>query len=239
MEEAKSQYAEVELFTGVLEGTEIHKKLLVRELSGIEEDVLASKKMSVSKKITTVLANCIIKFGTIEDRHVIMKMTDRMTISDRIYLLIQLRSISVSEVLEFTSTCPACSHEDKKVFELSQVHVKNPPTADDLFKDVVLPSGKKIRIKVADGSVEEKIEKATNESNAATIALFARCEALDDKPVNLVNIKTLSFKDRNALRKAIDELEGELDDKFRAQCPNCGHEYESEIPINGVDFFFP
>ena len=239
MEDAKSSVGEIDLFTGVQEADVVHKHIVFRELSGIEEDVLASKKMSVSSKITRVLANCVQAFGTIQDRDTVNKMVRKMTIADRIFYLIQLRILSIGRDIQFVDKCPACGNEDKKDFDLNQVIMKDAPVATSLLKEVVLPSGKKVRLKVANGESEEKIEKATTDDNAATIGLFVRIDAIDDQPPSLVHVKQMSFKDRNALRKEIDALEGELDDTYKTSCPACGHEYEGDIPINGVDFFFP
>lgn len=239
MEGAKSPYVEVELKTGVLVDNTIHKSLFLREMAGQEEDILASKKMSVTKKLSTVMANCIIKFGSIEDRQTINSLVEKMVISDRVYLLMQLRAISLGNEYAFKSECPQCSHVDSKVFDLSKIEITDAPSADKLFKEVTLPSGLAIRLKVGTGQSEEVIEKSSNEDNAATMALFTRIDHIGDQKPTLFDVKKMSLKDRQALRKEIESFEGTVDDSYKASCPKCGHEYEGEVPMNGLDFFFP
>lgn len=240
IEGAKSAVNSCELPTGVVHKDEVLTNIIFREMSGYEEDIMANKKMSVSKKLTNVISNCINKFGSVEDRATINQLTEKLLITDRLFMLLQLRMASVDEIVRFESACPSCGKMDKKVFNLNEIKISGVPKATDVYKVITLPkSGKKIRIKAADSKAEEAIERATNEKNAVSLALFTRIDLLDDKPPVLVDIMQLSTSDRSFLRKSIDDLEGKIDDEFKAICPDCGHEYTGSVPIAGVDFFFP
>lgn len=240
IEGSKSAVNSCELPTGVVHNGETLKDVVFREMSGYEEDILANRKMSVSKKLSQVIANCITKIGNVEDRELINGMSDKLLITDRLFMLVQLRIASVGEILEFVSTCPECEKTDKKMFDLNNISINGAPKANNLFKEIVLPkSKKKLRIKAADAKIEEKIEKATNEKNAISLALFARIDSVDDAVPVMVDIMSLSTGDRSALRKAIDELEGKIDDEFETTCPHCAATYKGNVPITGVDFFFP
>lgn len=239
MDEAKSAINTVELPTGVSDENEIHKVITFRELSGYEEDILASKKMKTSAKMSLLMSNCIIKFGEVEDRQKINKFVKKMLITDRWFFLTQLRSLSLGNVYEFLSTCPSCGKDDKVFFDLNDLKITNPPKADVLYKEVKLPSGSMVRIKAADGFVEEKIETQSTDENAATIGMLARVSEINDRPATIDAIKSMKWKDRSALRKAIDKFEGEMDDKYKASCPHCSHEYEAELPMSAENFFFP
>lgn len=240
MEGAESAYSHTELATGVVdEGGEVVKSIVFREMAGYEEDILASKKMKTSVKMSTLMSNCIIKFGPHEKREVINKLVRKMTISDRWYFLTQLRIKSLGEGYKFKSLCPQCSHEDTLVFDLTKLKIKKAPDANKLFIEEKLPSGNKVRFKIADGEVEEKIENQANDENAATVGLYVRVDSINDEPVSLSDIKSLSWKDRTAFRKMIEDSEGDLDDKYKATCIKCSHEYESELPMDATSFFFP
>jgi len=240
IEGSKSAINSCELPTGVLHNNEVLTSVIFREMSGYEEDIMANKKMSTSKKLTNVIANCINKIGSIEDRSLINQFAEKMLITDRIFMLLKLRMASVDEIIRFESTCPECGKIDKKVFNLNNISFSGVPKATDLYKIVELPkSKKKLRIRAADAKVEEQIEKATNERNAVSLALFSRVDMIDDKPPAMVDILQLSTSDRTILRKSIDELEGKIDDEFKATCPDCGFEYTGSVPITGTDFFFP
>lgn len=222
--------------TGFVIDDKVIQEIHFRELAGPEEDVFANKKMSVSRKFTTIMQNCTKKIGDIEDRQKINNIIPKMVETDRIYYLIQLRMLSIDPVLKFKSTCPACEHEDTVLFDLDGVGIKNPPVATSLFSEVELSTGDVVRIRVADAKAEEIIEKATDDKNAISLAMMARVESFNNHPASLANVRDLNLRDRKKLRDAIDKLEGEVDDEFEATCPACAHTYKGSIPLAGTDF---
>lgn len=232
----KSAVGSCKLPTGVVHEESVLKDIVFREMAGPEEDLFANRKMSVSKKFTLVMQNCIQKFGDIEDRHKINSLVLKMVETDRFYLLIQLRILSVDQILNFDTICPSCKQSSKVQFDLSGVCINNPPDAKNLLKDVKLKSGSVVRIKVADARAEEVIEKAANEKSAMSLALMARVESIDDKPASLSDVIQMSMRDRKVLRDAIDELEGDLDDQYQTTCSHCGHEYSGSLPLESSDF---
>lgn len=236
MENAKSPLGSVELPTGVKVEGEVIKQLSFRELAGPEEDILASS-MKASVKLTEVMSNCTQSIGTITDRKTIKDLTRKLVISDRWFYLVQLRILSLGAAYKFTSKCPHCQSEDKLTYDLGQVAVTKAPSAENLFVEKVLPSGLKVRWKIADGEVDEKIERMANDKNAATVGLFARITEINDKPAALSDVVQMTLKDRSALRESIGELEGDFDDTFDAVCPKCGESYKANLELDGRSFF--
>jgi hypothetical protein len=239
MENAKSSVGSCELMSGVkAESGEVLKQIVFRELAGPEEDALASQTMSVSQKISTILSNCVVEFGTQKEPTEIRKLIDKMVVTDRWLYLVKLRSLSLGSAYSFETKCPECSSSDKVTVDLNETSVKNAPAVDNPFRETILPSGTKVRWRLADGSVESKIEKMAKPDNAATIALFCRADQINDRPATLADVKQMSMKDRMAWRKAIDQEEGDFDDTFETDCPSCGHHYSGEMRLD-VGFFFP
>jgi len=222
--------------TGFLVDGKIIQDIQFREMAGPEEDIFANRKMSVSKKFTSIMQNCSLKIGDIEDRQKINSLINKMVETDRIYYLIQLRMLSIDPLLNFQTICPSCQHEDKVVFDLSGIVVKNPPSASELSREIKLPSGNELTLRVADGKAEEIIERASNEKNAISLALMSRVESFNGKPVSLSDIINLNMKDRKFLRAEIEKLEGSIDDAYDAECPACGHAYKGSVPLAGSDF---
>jgi hypothetical protein len=238
MEGAKAAVASCELPTGFRISDKVVTNITFREMAGPEEDILASN-MAVSQKLSTIMANCTRSIGEVSEYNQIKKMMDEMVISDRWFYLVQLRILSLGADYRFLTKCPACQHEDKVVFDLREVKVKNAPKADALYRDLTLPSGQTVRIKVADGVSDAKIEKMANESNAPTIGLYVRISELNGSPVDLADVKQMTMRDRAFIRQAVEEHEGQLDESFQASCPKCGHSYEGEMQLDGRTFFSP
>jgi len=241
MDGAKSQFGEAELPTGVkLEDGEIAKKVLFREMAGQEEDILASPSLTMASKITSILANCTIELGTLKDPSQIRKAVEKLVMTDRWYYLVHLRIHSLGVLYKFEIECRECGKPDKQQIDLRELHVKNAPSPDKLIHETTLPSGNKVRWKVADGLVDHQIQKMAKPANVASVALFARClEYNDAPPAGLVQFVNMSMRDRTHLRRDIDKFEGDFDDKFKTKCPSCGNEYEGEMELDPQSFFYP
>jgi hypothetical protein len=240
MDNARSSYGSCELKSGIYtEATGVIKNIEFRELSGMEEDVLASNKMSLSEKLTRVMSNCTIKIGTIEDRKTINEMIPKIMMADRWYYLVQLRILSVGAAYSFKAKCPSCEHVDAVDYDLNQMKVESSADISNPYREIKLPSGKVVRYRLADGTVDAKIESSSNDQNSATAGLYARIDTIDGQPVGIDKVKALVLKDRAALRADIDKNEGSIDDVVKFVCPECGHKYEGNLPLEGRSFFYP
>jgi hypothetical protein len=212
------------------------KTLQIRELTGIEEDILASN-MPMAKKMTAVMANCTMKAGDFLEKVKIDEAIRKATITDRWHLLIALRVLSLGSDYVFKATCPHCGKEDELHFDLNKIAVKKAPKADVMFHEIDLPSGLKARLKIGTGETEEKIEQMSKDQTAATVGIYARLAEINGKPPSFSEVQQLPMKDRNAIRAKIEELEGELDDEYTQTCIGCGREWKAELPLEGRSFF--
>ena len=238
MEGAKAAIGSCELPTGFWVDEQVLTQVTYRELAGPEEDVLASN-MPVSQKLSLVMAQCTKSIGPVTEFNRIKKIMDQMVISDRWFYLVQLRILSLGADYTFVSRCPACNHDDKVIFDLREVKVKNAPKADCLYKEITVPTGSKVRLRVADGISASKIEKLANETNAPTIGLYVRISEIDNRPADLADVKQMTMRDRAYIRKVIEEMEGQLDESYTATCPKCSHTYDGEMQLDGRTFFSP
>lgn len=235
MEGAKACVGSCELPTGVVNEGQILKILKFRELAGPEEDILASN-MPAAQKMTEVMANCVMEFGNVTGPS-IKNLVQKMVITDRWFYLVQLRVLSLGPQYHFEVGCPACAGKDKVYYDLRKVSVKNPPVANQLIQEFTMPSGRKLRWKVMDAEIDQKIERTATEKNKASVGLYARVTELDDKPPALSDIVNLPMRDRAAFRDEIEKKEGSFDDEFEATCPKCSHLYTGELQLDGRSFF--
>ena len=84
----------------------VHDQAMLRELTGAEEDILATPKMSGSEKMTRIIGNCLIKLGDIDKPG--KEIARKLTIGDRAVLLLAMRSVSLGAVYPFRVKCPSC-----------------------------------------------------------------------------------------------------------------------------------
>lgn len=241
LEHAKSSVDSFELPCGYLDNDgKLHTSILVREMTGEEEEILAAKNMPSSKKINTILGRCTDSIGDISGPFVDQIIPDLIQ-GDRIYLLIAIRRVSLGNDMPFLTKCPSCSQDARFVLDLADLEVKTMPNPMIRTYPLELPkTGKKLVMKVLTGRGEDAIGKADKRGkDVITSAIFARVDSMDEKPVTMKDLKALPLIDRNFLRNEWEDHEGGVDTEVKIDCPSCGVEYDTELDISQQGFFNP
>jgi len=241
VEKSKPSLDEFELPCGYLDRDgNLHTSVTVRELTGEEEEILATRNMSPIKKINRILARCTESIGAVQGSLVDTVIPD-LTQGDRVFLLIAIRRASLGNDMPVLTKCPGCERESRFIFDLSELEVKPMPDPLVRFYDLELPkSGQKVRMKVLTGRGEEAISKASNKGvDIVSTAIFVRIDSLNDKPATIKDLKSLSLSDRNFLRESWEDHEGGVDTTLEIECPSCSREYETELDISQQGFFNP
>lgn len=247
MDTAKSGIDEVLLPCGYLKDDVLYDIVNIREITGEEEDILASPKMGVAQKMDSLIGNCINYFESSEERGArleskadIIEGVRSLPIGDRVFMILALRRLSVSDEYVFEVSCPSCSYKNKKGLMLSDLDVT--PMADKKLRvyDVSLPSGKKARMKIMLGKDEGKMDNIRKSSNnRMSQAILLRLDLLDDEPANITSVKKLSLRDRNAIRSSFEKYEGGVDTTIGVICSECEADFNTELDVSQSDFFFP
>lgn len=237
---------------GAVIGGVVHKDVILRELTGVEEDLLDDINISVTERISNVLTACIEKLGTIEDKALIKAavsdtLGDKglpLTAADRIAALLFLRRVSLGDIYRFESKCTDCGHVNKnRHVDLRELEIKSMPDATKRRVEVTLPrSGKKAVMKVVCAGGENKVAKLKpTQKDLKTYAILARLESFDGKLIGDTQadvdlIKKLPHADRSELINVYQIMEGNVDTMVQLTCKKCGSEYET--PIDFGSFFF-
>lgn len=238
LETPKSSLGCYELPCGYIDADNtLHREIQVREMTGREEDLLASAKLTPLKKINALLAACIERIGTITDRGQIASIVPSMTQGDRVYALLALRMTTLGDEYPVEETCPSCGLKSHYVMSLADLEKK--PLADPMMRlqEVPLPSGRVARIRLAIGTDEDKVARVPDEEKPSML-LFCRTETLDGKPPTLNDLRNMSWRDRQALRLAMEDFDGGVDSTLDLTCA-CGHEFKRDMEMGSQGFFFP
>lgn len=244
---AKSSVGGCILPTGHLDAAgELHKDVVIQEMTGEEEDILMSKRLPAHKKLQKVLENCVTSIGSVrsEGHEDWAKLIEDLTATDRLYLIIHVRVTSLGNAYTFKTKCPGinCGHIQEKVVDLAEfvVNGMNDPKVR-VWSGKLPKSGFSYRAKVQTGAEEEKIYKAqTATKDNVTLAMLARLQELDGKmPVTIAMLKKLGSFDRNFLRDEFKRYEGTLDNLVEVTCDECSHEFKTAIDVAQESFFFP
>lgn len=235
----KSTHGQFDLPCGYLDSAgNLHTAIHLREMTGREEDLLASNKLSPQRKINALIVNCMVGIGSITDRNQFAEIVPQLPIGDRVFLLLALRRTSLGDEYPVEEACPSCGVKSNYLLNLADLETK--PMADPKKRvtEVTLPSGKKARFRIGMGIDEERVAKVPDEEKPSTL-LLTRTEVLDGKVPTMLDIKALSWRDRQALRAAFDDNDGGVDTELDLTCPACNHEFQKELDIGQQGFFFP
>lgn len=255
----ESNLIEVRVPTGLLVNENCLDLILLQELTGEEEDILASKSIPALRKMSMVLTNCIRQIGDITDRNVIRAAVDDLPSGDRQALIIALRRLSLENghMYEMQARCDNCSKETGVTADLDSYPVDMPADPRVRTFDDALPAGgkfKKFRWAVLDGHREqllEAIEKVVHDESGVTTQILGRLVSVDDHNFQIradskggirdavAFVKKLRHKDLEAMRRAFAKHEGGLDLTTQWTCKHCGAEHEGMLDIAQPGFFFP
>jgi hypothetical protein len=240
----------------------LHTEVLLREISGKEEDMLASKKVPDQKKMNQLLIACIERLGSISDRERIAAAVPELLVGDRVFLLIAVRRTSLGDDYPYKDQCPSCEKESLMSIDLASIEVAPMPEPTKRIFDARLPSkvatriwadtgelppaektnptGPTVRFRPVTGRDEEKFGQVLNKDDALSKSLQARIELLDGKPPTVDDLQALSLTERQYLRDEIfDRADGGVETTLDVTCPKCGHDYTRELEIGQMGFFFP
>jgi hypothetical protein len=169
----------------------VHRKVILREMSGEEEDLMDDDEVSVSERHSRILAACCEKLGTVDDKKIIgSAISDTLerglpiTSSDRIAMLLYLRRCSVGEVYKFSRRCPRCGYMNKgKILDLRTIEITyvDEERAAKRRVEVELPrSGKKVILRVLSAATEVPVvDLRPNQKDLRSVAILARIDTLD------------------------------------------------------------
>lgn len=229
---------------------EVIKSVEMQEMTGHEEDLLADQsKQASGDLIDEVVARCIVKLGSIErprpsrDKF-FMKHVQSLLMTDKTFLLIRLRQLSLGDDMVFSATCPSCKHNHPRVtINLNDLKVTEMEDPTQREWTITLPASKKVvTLKAMDGIDGQRARKLMkqNKSDLVSAAMFVRVKDIDGKKLNSVSeLKNLSVRDRDYIRQHLTKGEGGIDTTVEVQCEACAEEWKMGLPVGDISFFFP
>jgi hypothetical protein len=211
----------------------------VREITGVEEDMLGAKNIPGGKKVTQLIANCLERLGPITDSPSLANAARGLVVGDRVFLMMAIRRVTLGDEFPFEAQCDECEKKSLFMVNLAELETKKMPDPKKRVYTSTLPSGKVAQWHVMTGKEEESISKWQN-LDQLSLALLMRVDTLDGAPTDMDVIKALNMKDRNFLRdECFSAVEGGIETELELTCPQCGCEFKTELDVSQTGFFFP
>jgi hypothetical protein len=238
----KSSKGVYTLPTGYLdEAGKLHSVAEVREMTGEEEDLLASRNTDPVHKINTIMARCVTRIGEVTDPGQISSAVLDLPVGDRMFLLFAIRQVTLGDEYPFTTTCPEekCGKSAVYTVLVSSIDVKNAPDpAKRLFEGILPRSKKTFTYKMLTGRDEASVA-AENSKDALSIAMKRRIVSIDGKEATLEAIKAIGLADRGYIRACFEKIDGGIDTSMDMVCKFCDHSFKTDLDISQAGFFFP
>lgn len=239
VEQPKSSMLVFSLPCGYLspDGT-LHTELVLREMTGREEDLLASKKTPATKKMNELFVRCIERLGSLTSKDQIAAAVPELLLGDRTYLMFAIRRVTLGDEYPFRHRCPSCQKESLYIVDLSEMKIQEMKDPRKRIYDGVLSNGMTYRFHLLTGRDEAKLAEVNDSERKLTQAMLAKLDMLNERPASFDLLQNLSSGVRNELRTKFDEVDGGVDTEMEIVCPKCEHEFFTELDV-GPGFFFP
>lgn len=251
----------VELPCGYIDKDDVlHDVMVVGEMTGVEEDILAGKG-PVVPRLNQIISNCTRRFGEISDRREINEAVTNLTSVDRMVALIAIRRVSLGDYYDVKIQCPDpdCKEHSRFSLNLSEIEIVRMEDQRARQREDVLDSGRRVHWHVMSAEDEAWLAKhGKRKEDMLTLAMLSRVDAVDifdesggfklyeiDRSTKqghraaISALKSISMRDRNYIRRLFEEFEGSVDTEVEFACPACGHEWSSDLDIGQAGFFFP
>lgn len=242
---AKPSVDGYELPTGYLDvDGNIHKEAWVREMTGEEEDILTARKVKIHQRMGQILERCVTQIGAFRQGDMNWPSVIKgLTVSDRLFLMIKIRQVSLGNLFSFKVKCTdeVCGKMSEQTVDLQDFKIGGMPNPSERVFEIELPkTKKKAKLKIQTGADEGRIANFVNLPNPMTIITMSRLLELDgNNKVTIEMVKKLPSADMDAIRKAVKEHEGDIDNEIDVTCPHCGNEFKTDINVGSPTFFFP
>jgi hypothetical protein len=241
---------------------ELHTEVVLTEITGRDEDMLAGNKISTQKKMNQLLISCVARIGSITGRDDIATIVPNLLVGDRVFLLIAIRRVSLGDDYPYKDICPSCEQETLMNINLGELETAPMPDPKKRVFDARLPakaalrawansgevpepekskpSGVSIRFRQLTGRDDERFLVIRDKEDALSKLLQVRIELLDDKPPTVDDLQALSMSARQYVRDVLfDSVDGGVETTLDVTCPKCSHDYTRELDIAQMGFFFP
>lgn len=253
----------VQLPNGLInEAADTARHCVLSRLTGDQEDMLRdprNKEREDSEVLEDVLISCIVELGSASAPAEVRKnYRERLVLPDVMTLLIELRRFSLGDSYSFPWRCPACKKHTRQRIDLSKlVDMEVSLTTDDgrplhagkdrLFLSVPLEDAdgemvpatiEALPLLARDQKQMQEIARRYKDAQA-TMELLLQLKLINGGAVTKDQLRKMTWRDRSAIRDAIDDGFGGKDAELKITCDHCDHQVSTSMPIEARSFFFP
>lgn len=226
----------------------VHRRAVLRKMRGHEEALLYDQSLTTGQLVTALLLSCLLRLGDLPSLDA--AAVAHLYTADRNYLLLELRRITLGNMLQAWYNCPRCTGQIQVLEDLSQVGVRR--LADhEILSDIVLMledgytdrqgvQHSELTLTLPSGADEEFVAPMVDKDPLkAQDALLLRCikrfgtlpkAAMEAYGVKI--LRDLTLGDRQRLHKVFQEQTPGIDLRRTIVCPQCQAAFQGMMDLS-------
>lgn len=229
-------------------GGEVHRKVELKPLTGMEEELLAASRQQESASlVTVVLSRCIQRIGAISP--VSEELVRNLLVADRQYLLLKLREATFGDRVRANIFCPwpECGKRVAINFSINDIPIRESEDKGPAYKMILSPEiagelgeeDRQITFRLPNGADQEAISPLLAENEAlALVKLLGRCVQRIGCLANPGEdvISQLLPAARLAIEQQMEKVAPKMELNMDVRCHECDREFM--VPFDLHRFFF-
>lgn len=223
-------------------GGECHHEVIIRPLTGREEELLTAAQDPPAEQVTDVLARCVQRIGNVDT--ITPETVRELLVADRQFLMLRLRVLTFGDRVQGTLSCPwtGCGARVDIDFSLDDVPVESRDSVRSTYTVQLPPEAAEglddptVAFRLPNGTDQEAAAPLLEENAArALTVLLERCVYPPaDVPVDDF-VAQLSPRARAAIEAAMEERAPAVELDMDVTCPECKRFFTA--PFDVQDFF--
>jgi len=230
------------------ESGRVHRRAVIRKMRGHEEALLYDPTLTAGQLVTELIRSCLVRLGDLAS--VDADVVSQLYTTDRNYLLLELRRITLGDRLRASYLCPRCGGDVPVMEDLGQIEVRRLGEGEALTDTTLqLEDGyldregtlhTELTLTLPRGIDEEFVSPmAAKDPLKAQDALILRCikrfgtlpkAALEAYGVKI--LRELTLGDRQRLHQALNGQMPGVDFRRSVRCGGCGTVFEGVLDVS-------
>jgi hypothetical protein len=207
--------------------------LAFRAMTGYEEEVVESRMVApnTAALCNEFVARCASAPGG--DFEPALARVRGLPVARRDEALIQIRRLSLGDVVHMTVDCDACGKPSDVDFRLSELPIQIADATPRITLDIDDATRAVVRLPTAGDQEELFAANLAGESERRSWLLGRLVESLGEQvgPLGVEAARALPVHVRNTIEARLEEVIPDLDLGMAVTCAECGHEFRSAFDV--------
>lgn len=163
---------------------------------------------------------------------------EKLTLGDRLYIILWEYINSYNEYMKVRTVCSHCLETIEPMIDLRLLEKVELPDSFQQPFHCPLPSGKSVDLRLLTVADQIEIEKFPNKAESYLFKWARSMVSEMDVLARMHELKGYGVRDIATIRAFHEKMFHGPDMTTKFTCPKCGEEEEVEVPFR-LDFFFP